>query len=120
MTRFAIALAKNNNKVSVIDFQQWVQDQIEILEGDHVLDVGCGTGAQSLRYLDRVCDKGSVYAIDAMKSSINQLIEKTKLPNLIAQVGDMMNLSNIITENNPSCAIKRGVDNNIPAQAFLE
>ncbi len=85
-----------NNKVSVVDFQQWVQDQIEILDGDDILDVGCGTGAQSLRYLDRVGDKGSVYAIDAMKTSINQLIEKAKGRNLITEVGDMMNLSNII------------------------
>ena len=85
-----------NKEVSVIDFQKWVQQQTDISNGEDVLDVGCGTGAQSLRFLDRVGDKGSVYAIDAMESSITQLLEKAKgQKNLDVKVDDMMNLNNI-------------------------
>ena len=88
-----------NNQVSVVDFQQWVQDQTEVPNGSDVLDVGCGTGEQSLRFLNRVGESGSVYAIDSMESSITQLLENEAAGrNLIGKVGDMMDLRDLIND----------------------
>lgn len=87
-----------NAKTSAVDFQQWVQDKIRIGQGDSVLDVACGTGAQSLRFLDRVGPGGSVFAVDAMATSVEQLRKVTEGRSLTAEVGDMMDLRSIIGE----------------------
>jgi ubiquinone/menaquinone biosynthesis C-methylase UbiE len=85
-----------NAKASAVDFQQWVQDKVKVYQGDDVLDVGCGTGAQSLRFLERVGAEGSVFAVDAMATSIEHLRKTAKGRNLTAEVGDMMDLGAII------------------------
>lgn len=87
-----------NAKASAVDFQQWVQDKIRIGQGDNVLDVACGTGAQSLRFLDRVGPGGSVFAVDAMATSVEQLRKVTEGRSLTAEVGDMMDIGSIIGE----------------------
>jgi ubiquinone/menaquinone biosynthesis C-methylase UbiE len=85
-----------NAKASAVDFQQWVQDKVKVRQGDNVLDVGCGTGAQSLRFLDRVGAGGSVFAVDAMATSIEHLRKAAEGRNLTAEVADMMDLGAMI------------------------
>jgi ubiquinone/menaquinone biosynthesis C-methylase UbiE len=85
-----------NAKASAVDFQQWVQDKVRVDRGDNVLDVACGTGAQSLHFLERAGAEGSVFAVDAMATSIEHLRKAAGGRNLTAEVGDMMDLGAII------------------------
>src|SRR5262245_39304889 len=98
--RLAARLALNE-KASARDFQAWVQTHIEVREGDDVLDVACGTGAQTRRFLDRVGRSGTVSAIDASATSIQQLKDAGTAPNLTAVTGDMMDLATIIARDLP-------------------
>jgi ubiquinone/menaquinone biosynthesis C-methylase UbiE len=92
------ARLKINNDASSIDFQKWLQSHIDVRHGDHVLDVACGTGAQSLNFLDRVGETGSVTAIDASETSIEMLRGATDATNLVALTGDMMGLKEILDD----------------------
>jgi ubiquinone/menaquinone biosynthesis C-methylase UbiE len=87
-----------NRQYSAIDFQDWLQSRLDVREGMHVLDVGCGTGAQSLEFLRRVGTSGSVSSLDIAPASIDHLRRQAHAGNIQAEVSDMMNLGALIDQ----------------------
>ena len=86
-----------NKKYQSKDFSEWLFRRLNVIPGESILDVGCGTGAQSNRFLDEVGKNGIVSAIDISEDSI-QLLKRScnNDRRLTAVAEDMGNLSEII------------------------
>lgn len=86
-----------NRKYQSKNFEQWLFKRLNVVPGEHILDVGCGTGAQSLRFLDAIGSQGSVNALDLSRSSVEQLINSAGGDaRLSAITEDMANLGEAI------------------------
>lgn len=84
------------NRNARLDFTKWLFSRLNVSAGESVLDVGCGTGNQTLPFLDAVGLDGWVCATDISQSSIAKLIEIAGHPkNLTTHVGDMVDLGQI-------------------------
>lgn len=91
------ARTASNDKYSSVDFQGWLISHLDVGPGMDVLDVGCGTGAQALRFLDLVGPRGSVSGIDVSADSIDALMGRAGSPrNLQAIAADMGGLAEAI------------------------
>ncbi len=64
---------KSHDKYSLYDINEWIFNHIEIEEGMHVLDIGCGTGKQALPIAKLVGEAGMVYAVDISKEALEEL-----------------------------------------------
>lgn len=79
-----------NDRFSRADFHGWLNRHLAVRKGMDVLDVGCGNGAQAIRFLKKVGPSGSVSALDLSEASIARLREAGKgAANLQATVADM-------------------------------
>lgn len=86
-----------NKKYQSRDFQQWLMTRLAVGPGENVLDVGCGTGAQSLRFLEAVGQTGSVSSCDISAESIDVLVaQSSNDPRLQALTADMADLPSLI------------------------
>lgn len=86
-----------NKRYQSKDFHAWLMQRLDVQPGEKILDVGCGTGAQALRFLDRIGPKGTVSACDINAESVNTLIEQSgNDPRLQAVASDMSNLPQLI------------------------
>jgi SAM-dependent methyltransferase len=91
-----------NRRHAKFDFHAWVKEHYAFSEGEHVLDVGCGTGAQALTALAAVGPIGSVSALDISADSIAALRRSAGgAPNLTAVVATMDQLEGVIAERFP-------------------
>lgn len=89
-----------NAKASKVDFQSWLQSLIDVAPGMNILDVGCGTGAQVVRYLERLEGTGKVCAIDLSKDSIKTLKNSIESEDLLeTAVADMIDLDEVISKS---------------------
>jgi ubiquinone/menaquinone biosynthesis C-methylase UbiE len=59
-----------NHAYSSTDFNAWLLERLAVKSGEHVLDVGCGTGAQSIPIAGLVGPNGSVSSLDISAASI--------------------------------------------------
>jgi len=57
------------------DLNVWIFDQLSPARGHNVLDLGCGTGKQSLALADVVGDDGHVTSVDLSAASLGVLAE---------------------------------------------
>ncbi len=57
----------------VTDFNAWVINQLEVRQGDNVLNIGCGNMIQALSLAQTVGNGGHVLAIDRSYSALNML-----------------------------------------------
>lgn len=88
------ARAALNEKYSSVDFQGWLLSHLEVALGLDILDVGCGTGAQALRFLDLTGPQGSVSCIDVSADSVEALLGHAGgADNLQATAADMGELA---------------------------
>lgn len=62
-----------------VDLVKWIFDRTMVKRGSHVLELCCGTGAQTLRMLDLVGDTGKVVALDISREALDNLISKTDI-----------------------------------------
>jgi len=86
-----------NRKYQNFDFSQWLFDRLDVSPGEQILDVGCGTGAQTLQFLNAIGDHGSVSCLDINQESIDELLESCDGDQRIEAVAeDMVELSNVI------------------------
>ncbi len=86
-----------NKKYQNRDFQKWLNDKLNVCEGEHILDVGCGTGAQALNFLKKIGNNGTVSCLDISEQSVKQLLQNISNDQRVeANVSDMAELENII------------------------
>lgn len=89
-----------NKRYQSADFHSWLHRRLNVTRGEHILDVGCGTGAQSLRFLDAVGANGTVSALDISGESVEELRRSAGGDTrLTAVVADMGNLDQVIRES---------------------
>jgi len=86
-----------NKAYSSADFDGWLFDRLAVKAGEHILDVGCGSGAQTIPFAQKVGPGGSVSALDISAESVDLL--KSRIPsgaNVQAVASDMNNLADVI------------------------
>ena len=66
-----------NASSQAIDLATWIFDRVRVRPGDRILELCCGTGAQTLPMLDCVGDDGAVVALDISRSALDALVLKT-------------------------------------------
>jgi len=82
-----------NKKYQSKNFSDWLFNRLNVVSGEIILDVGCGTGAQTSRFLENIGQNGQVDALDISESSVTFLNERHKdEARLNAVVADMANL----------------------------
>jgi ubiquinone/menaquinone biosynthesis C-methylase UbiE len=90
-----------NSNSSAHDFQAWLFSKILIDPATRVLEIGCGSGAQSRVFSRLTGAQGAHFAIDKSEESIKKIkSELSSQKNFTAMVGDMDNLNEILVENN--------------------
>ena len=67
-----------NKKYQNKDIHKWYQKNVIVRPSFDILDVGCGTGAQSIFFSKKINKKGNLYAFD--KSNISVFNLKKKIP----------------------------------------
>ncbi|MEQ8700616.1 MAG: class I SAM-dependent methyltransferase [Bauldia litoralis] len=67
---------KINKAYASADFDGWLMSRLAVQQGEDVLDVGCGTGAQTSLFAKLVQPGGSVSAIDISAESIAALKDR--------------------------------------------
>lgn len=85
-----------NKKYQNKDFGAWLRKRLQVRNGQSILDVGCGTGAQTIFMLEDVGPSGSVVAFDISDESIKTLSNDAKklgYKNLTAFKLDMGDIS---------------------------
>jgi ubiquinone/menaquinone biosynthesis C-methylase UbiE len=60
------------------DLNQWIFDHLELDQGLLILDLGCGTGKQTLPLAQIIGDTGHVFALDISEEALNALYESSK------------------------------------------
>jgi ubiquinone/menaquinone biosynthesis C-methylase UbiE len=86
-----------NSQYSSTNFNDWLMARLQVAPGEDILDVGCGTGAQTIPFAKLVGPAGSVSAMDLSQDSITSLLEQAgNLDNVEAVAGDMADLDAII------------------------
>ena len=91
-----------NKKYQSTDFDAWLLSRLAVRPGESVLDVGCGTGAQTLPFLKQVGAGGFVCALDIAADSVAKLVAAAgPAPNLATAVSDMADLENVIETRFP-------------------
>ena len=88
-----------NSKYSSTNFNEWLMPRLAVREGEDLLDVGCGNGAQATPFSKIVGSAGSVSAVDISEESVNSLLANpARGENVEAVVGDMADLNTIINQ----------------------
>ena len=67
---------QENTSAQQTDFNAWIFDRIPVKSGHHILELCCGTGAQTQYFLTRVGKKGCVVALDISRDSLNTIESK--------------------------------------------
>lgn len=86
-----------NQKYQSKNFHDWLHKRLNVLPGENILDVGCGTGAQSLKFLEKIGKTGTVSALDINEDSVKNLLELSGGDKrLEVAVADMADIENVI------------------------
>lgn len=82
-----------NRRYQSEDFDTWLFSRLDVVPGEAVLDVGCGTGAQAIEFGRRAGPSGSVCAFDISVDSVAALKANPACgENVEAFVADMVDL----------------------------
>ena len=65
-----------NRRSQKIDFQEWSVKILSPKEGDKVLEIGCGTGSQTIPVARRIGETGSLTFVDLSAQSVATVSEK--------------------------------------------
>jgi ubiquinone/menaquinone biosynthesis C-methylase UbiE len=88
-----------NRAYSSADFDAWLLERLAVKRGEDILDVGCGSGAQTIPFARLVGPTGSVSSLDISAESIALLIRR--LPpqaRVQAVAADMSDLADVIAK----------------------
>ena len=91
-----------NKKYQSKDFQSWLRKRLAVKTGENILDVGCGTGAQTFFMAEDIGEEGHIDSFDISSKSIDTL--KTTIPEYLksrvsAHALDMADISKFFSEN---------------------
>jgi ubiquinone/menaquinone biosynthesis C-methylase UbiE len=89
-----------NRAYSSADFDAWLFDRLKAQPGEDILDVGCGSGAQTIPFASLVGPTGSVSSLDISADSIALL--KSRVSSALrveAVAADMADLAQVIANN---------------------
>jgi ubiquinone/menaquinone biosynthesis C-methylase UbiE len=75
-----------HSKFGSRDINEWIFENLEINEDLSVLDLGCGTGKQSIPIAEIVGVKGSVTSVDISKESLNTLAREADAKSLADRI----------------------------------
>ncbi len=67
-----------HDKYSKLDINQWIFQHMYIKEGMSVLDIGCGTGKQTIPIAQMIGDTGRVVAVDISQEALTVLMESAR------------------------------------------
>lgn len=67
-----------NRQLGTRDFDSWVLKQLKPKQGEHILDIGCGTGNFAIPCAQAVGGKGRVVGLDISEESLAELKAKSK------------------------------------------
>src|SRR6266568_3596417 len=65
-----------NTASQEIDLGSWIFDRLHVRPPDHILELCCGTGAQSLRFMELLGNSGTLAAVDVSTDSLKALAAK--------------------------------------------
>ena len=65
-----------NRRSQKIDFKEWSLNTLSPEEGDKVLEIGCGTGAQTIPVARKIGERGSLTFVDLSAQSVAMVSEK--------------------------------------------
>jgi ubiquinone/menaquinone biosynthesis C-methylase UbiE len=60
-----------NRASQEVDLVSWIFDRVPVRDNDHVLELCCGTGGQTLRMLSTLGDNGRVFALDVSREALD-------------------------------------------------
>lgn len=90
------ARIRAHEEFGAADLNQWVFDHLDLAEGQHVLDIGCGTGKQTLPMAEQVAAGGRVVAVDISEEAVAAVREGARAAGLHDRLQTMCaNLDNI-------------------------
>lgn len=92
---------EKNEQAQELDFIGWIFDHLDINAGERVLELCCGTGSQTVEFLDRVGEEGHVVAVDVSAESLEALedrVEDDKQPRLTTIEADVMEIESALVE----------------------
>lgn len=67
-----------HEKYGLHDLNQWIFDHMELAKGLSILDLGCGTGKQTLPLAQIIGDSGHVLAVDISQEALDTLSQNAK------------------------------------------
>lgn len=85
---------------SKYDINDWILKQVDLKNGETLLDIGCGTGEQILKFA-KLCPQSELCGIDVTLESINiinETCENNKISNVTTLIGPMDNFSNLLNK----------------------
>jgi ubiquinone/menaquinone biosynthesis C-methylase UbiE len=88
-----------NRAYSSADFDAWLQERLSIRSGEDILDVGCGSGAQTIPFATLAGSTGGVSSLDISVDSIALL--RSRIPPQLrvqAVAADMVDLADVIAK----------------------
>ena len=98
-TQFLEKRIEINRTYSSADFDAWLLEKLAVRAGEDILDVGCGSGAQTVPFATVAGPGGSVSSLDISADSVALL--RTRVPpqtRVQAVAADMGDLADVITK----------------------
>jgi ubiquinone/menaquinone biosynthesis C-methylase UbiE len=98
-----------NRAYSSADFDGWLLEKLAVQAGEDILDVGCGSGAQTIPFASLVGPSGSVSSLDISADSIALLKKRVppqaRVQAVAADMGDLVDvIANVFTTKRYSLA----------------
>lgn len=102
VTAFLEKRIEINRAYSSANFDAWLMQRLAVEPGEDILDVGCGSGAQTIPFAGIVGPTGSVSALDISAESVallrSRLPAGAKVQAAASDMGELMNLiANVFT-----------------------
>jgi ubiquinone/menaquinone biosynthesis C-methylase UbiE len=98
-TEFLEKRIEINRAYSSVDFDRWLSERLDVAPGEDILDVGCGSGAQTIPFSQAVGAGGSVSAVDISAESIDLLKQRLQPGARVQAVAaDMATLARLVAD----------------------
>jgi len=88
-----------HKKYSLKDINKWIFNKVAPLEGENLLDIGCGTGEQLIKLSKKLGNKSTIFGIDASSESLKIINDKCKnfgISNVTTIKGNMDEIDNLL------------------------